>query len=79
MRGSVKAVPADAVVPFAPRRQGVAGGGLGHRLVEGGVEHADLRHARQSFPNGPDVRQRRRIVQRGEGHEPFDLSNRRLV
>ncbi|MNZ97187.1 hypothetical protein D3C78_1164130 [compost metagenome] len=60
----MEAVAAHAVFLVEEVRHRVAVGVLGHALVEGGVEHADLRQAGEQCHGGFDADQVGRVVQR---------------
>ncbi|MOA03072.1 hypothetical protein D3C78_1225560 [compost metagenome] len=62
----MEAVAAHAVFLVEEVRHRVAVGVLGHALVEGGVEHADLRQAGEQGHGGFDADQVGRVVQRGQ-------------
>jgi len=70
---AVEAVPADAVRlgQFAVDRVRVGGGG--ERLVERGVEHRDVRHARKRLLRRDDAGEVRRVVERRQDRQLVDV------
>ena len=67
VRGAVEAVAADAVAAVELVRNGIEIGRLGHRRMEGGIEHRDHRDPlAEQGAGGPDAAQVGRVVQRGE-------------
>ncbi|MEI2786470.1 MAG: hypothetical protein V9E82_12345 [Candidatus Nanopelagicales bacterium] len=66
MRRAVEAVTADPVLCRHLPIDRVEVGGLGHGLVERGVEHRDVRHARIRLHRDLDPEQVRRVVQRSQ-------------
>gem|GEM_PF-6031343 len=63
VRGAVETVAADAVFLVGFVGEAVEEGVLGHGLVEGGVEDADLGHAGHEFGAGVDTEDVGRVVE----------------
>ena len=72
MAGAVEAVAPHAVVAVQHHRQRVQIGLGLHGLVEGGVEHRDMRDGGQPVQRRADAEQCRRVVQRRERIAGFD-------
>ena len=74
VRRAVKAVPADAVLGRERRVDGVGVRRRGKGVVKGGVEHGNVRQARQCGARRADALQIRWIVQRGERRQLLDAA-----
>ena len=69
--GAVEAVAAETVLAVEFARHGVGVGVLGHGLVEGGVEYADIGQIRENGLRGADAGEVGRVVQRCQRNAGF--------
>ena len=77
--GAMEAVAAHAVLAVQRHRYGVQIGVLRHGLVEGGIEHGDLRQAGEAGLCGANAQQVGRVVQRGQAGAVFNGGQHAVV